>query len=126
MARFYQHEGPEVRPTSGFGGSERRRYRDAMDATSKATPCGWHFLTHHSRVLVAVWKNPEIKLTALAAAVGVTPRATQHLVADLVRSGAITKVRVGRRNRYEVHCDAAVPDELGELTLGTLLERLSA
>lgn len=97
-----------------------------MGAGTNVEQCSWHFLTHHSRVLVAVWKNPEIKLTALAAEVGVTPRATQHLVKDLVRDGAITKVRVGRRNRYVVHVDAAVPDEVGELNLGALLERLSA
>ena len=80
----------------------------------------WHFLTHHSR-------DPEIKLATLASEVGITPRATQHLLRDLERDGAISRIRVGRRNHYEVHLDALAPSEIGSsVTLGNVLGRLSA
>ena len=98
-----------------------------MSAGVEPTTSGWHFLTHHSRVLLAVHRDPEIKLAALASEVGITPRATQHLLRDLERDGAISRIRVGRRNHYEVHLDALAPSEIGSsVTLGNVLGRLSA
>jgi len=113
--------------TSGFGGSLRRRYGGAMSGGTGSDHRRWHFLTHHSRVLLAVHRDPEIKLAALASEVGITPRATQHLLRDLERDGAISRIRVGRRNHYEVHLDALAPSEIGSsVTLGNVLGRLSA
>jgi DNA-binding MarR family transcriptional regulator len=88
---------------------------------------GWCFLTNHSHVLVAIHRNPEIRLKDLAAQVGITPRATQRLIRDLERAGVVSKERVGRNNRYRVD-PAATPSHQLEAghSLGELLALLDA
>jgi DNA-binding transcriptional regulator PaaX len=39
----------------------------------------------------------------VAAAVGITERAVQRIVADLEQAGYVVRERRGRRNHYEVH-----------------------
>lgn len=58
--------------------------------------------------------------------VGITERAAQSIVADLVTAGFVTRSRVGRRNRYEVHRDAEL--HIGDATLvaGGLLDFLDS
>jgi len=63
----------------------------------------WNFLTNHGHVLVYVAGNPNAKIRLMADAVGVTDRATQTILSDLVAGGYVTKQRVGRRNAYRVH-----------------------
>lgn len=46
----------------------------------------------------------------IAAAVQITERATQRIVADLIEAGYVDRERVGRRNRYTVQ--AGLPIEL--------------
>jgi DNA-binding transcriptional ArsR family regulator len=63
---------------------------------------GWTFLTNHGHVLVCLAGDPDVLLRDVAARIGITERAVQHLVGDLERAGIIVRVRVGRRNRYVV------------------------
>ena len=63
----------------------------------------WTFLTNHAHVLLCVAADPRMRLCDVAARVGITERAAQRLVADLVAEGYLTRTRHGRRNRYEVH-----------------------
>lgn len=65
----------------------------------------WTFLTNHSHVLLCIAQQPEIRLRDVAAQVGITERAAQRIVADLVEGGYLTITRVGRRNRYDTHPD---------------------
>jgi DNA-binding MarR family transcriptional regulator len=65
----------------------------------------WTFLTNHAHVLLCIARDPEVRLRDVAQAVGITERATQRIVADLVRDGYLTRKRVGRRNTYEVHAE---------------------
>jgi DNA-binding Lrp family transcriptional regulator len=51
-------------------------------------------------VLLCLEQNPEIRLRDVAAIVGITERAAQRIVTDLVDAGYVTRERVGRRNRY--------------------------
>ena len=44
-----------------------------------------------------------MRLRDVATLVGITERAAQSIVADLAHGGYLTRVRVGRRNQYEVH-----------------------
>jgi predicted transcriptional regulator len=46
-----------------------------------------------------------VRLRDVAASVGITERAAQRIVADLVEGGYIRRERVGRRNRYQVNPD---------------------
>lgn len=62
----------------------------------------WTFLTNHSQVLLCIDYNPEIRLRDIAEQVGITERAAQRIVADLVDAGYVQTTRVGRRNRYSI------------------------
>jgi DNA-binding MarR family transcriptional regulator len=84
------------------------------------------FLTNHARVLLAVDKYPTIRMCDLARHVQVTERAVQSLVADLVASGCVTRVRIGRRNRYQVHYEAALDQRDAHLTVGDLVRMAPA
>jgi predicted ArsR family transcriptional regulator len=63
----------------------------------------WTFLTNHARVLLELAREPGARMRDVADHVGITERAVQGIVADLVTAGYLTKVRVGRRNRYTIN-----------------------
>ena len=62
----------------------------------------WTFLTNHAHVLLTIAQDPEIRVRDIAVRVGITERAAQRIVADLVLEGYLVRERVGRRNRYEI------------------------
>jgi DNA-binding MarR family transcriptional regulator len=62
----------------------------------------WTFVTNHAAVLLCLASDPEIRMRDIADRVGITERAAQRIVADLVAEGYVTRRRVGRRNVYEV------------------------
>ena len=62
----------------------------------------WTFLTNHAHVLLCLAADPDLRLRDVAARVGITERATQRILHDLVEAGYVTRSRVGRRNRYEL------------------------
>jgi predicted transcriptional regulator len=66
---------------------------------------GWTFLTNHCHALICIAEDPSIRSRDIAARVGITERAVQRIVTELCDSGYVTKIREGRRNRYEVHLD---------------------
>ena len=61
----------------------------------------------------------------IAAKVGITERAAQRIVSDLVEAGYIDRARNGRRNDYTVRLDLQVglPDQR-DLDLGALMQVL--
>jgi DNA-binding MarR family transcriptional regulator len=63
----------------------------------------WTFLTNHGHVLLCIARNPDVRMRDIAAAVGITERAVQVIIVDLEEAGYLTRSRVGRRNRYELH-----------------------
>lgn len=65
----------------------------------------WTFFSNHGLVLLAVARRPSARIRDLAGAVGITERAAQSIVNDLVREGYLERVREGRRNRYVVRGD---------------------
>ncbi len=68
-------------------------------------PAGWSFLTNHAHTLVCLARNPDQTLREVANSIGVTERAVQRIVSDLEQAGVLTRHRLGRRNRYEIHTD---------------------
>ncbi len=66
----------------------------------------WTFLSHHAQVLVCIARDPDVRLREVAVEVGITERAVQAIVNDLVEAGYVTRQRVGRRNHYEVDLEA--------------------
>lgn len=65
----------------------------------------WTFLTNHGHVMVCIANDPDIRGRDIAAQVGITERATQAIIADLVEAGYLQRSRVGRRNRYQINPD---------------------
>ena len=63
----------------------------------------WRFVTNHAHVLEAIASDPTVRLRDIAAIVGITERTAAQIVNDLEEAGYLTKIRDGRRNRYEVH-----------------------
>lgn len=78
--------------------------RTATSAKRAAAPAGasWTFLTNHAHVLFCLSRDPESRMREVAAAVGVTERAVQRIVADLEDAGYLRRERTGRRNHYEL------------------------
>ena len=81
----------------------------------------WTFLTNHTQVLLCIARDSDTRLRDMAQTVGITERAAQRIVGDLIEAGYVTRERVGRRNRYEIDGQAAmrhraqVGHEVGEL-----------
>jgi len=81
----------------------------------------WRFLSNHTQVLLRIQRDPDARLRDIAAHVGITERAAQRIVADLIDTGYVESERVGRRNRYTVNTDIAMRHpaqdghEIGEL-----------
>lgn len=82
----------------------------------------WTFLTNHGHVLIYVNRNPEARVRDIAAAVGITERAAQTILADLEGDGYLRKTKVGRRNTYRVNSGGQFrhPEEAGH-RIGDLL-----
>lgn len=62
----------------------------------------WTFVTNHFLVLFCLADDPRLRMSDVAQRVGITERAVQGIVSDLVEGGYLTRTRIGRRNRYEV------------------------
>jgi DNA-binding transcriptional ArsR family regulator len=86
----------------------------------------WTLLTGHGHVLVEIARNPRARIRDLSAAVGLTERSVQAIVADLEAAGYLTRDRDGRRNVYTVNTESMFrhPAQDG-LRVGPLLEILA-
>ncbi|MEM7227464.1 MAG: winged helix-turn-helix domain-containing protein [Planctomycetota bacterium] len=67
----------------------------------------WTFLTNHSHVLICLYREPNLRVRDVAERVGITQRAVQRIIVDLVDAGILVRHREGRRNVYEVN--ATIP-----------------
>ena len=67
----------------------------------------WTFLTNHGHAMVILPRDPEARIRDIAQGIGITERAAQRIVGDLVDAGYLTRERIGRRNRYAI--DPSVP-----------------
>jgi predicted transcriptional regulator len=63
----------------------------------------WRFVTNHAHVLACIAADPDARLRDIATTVGITERTAGQIVSDLEHAGYLSKTRVGRRNRYEIH-----------------------
>jgi DNA-binding IclR family transcriptional regulator len=92
----------------------------------------WTFVTNHTRVLLCFAQNPDMRLRDVADTVGITERAVQRIVADLVEAGYVERQRVGRRNRYTLDRERSMRHsaqsghEIGDLLNVLVLDHASA
>jgi predicted transcriptional regulator len=87
---------------------------------------GWTFVTNHTRVLLCIARDPGVRLRDVAYEVGITERAVQRIVAELVEADFLERSRVGRRNTYAINRTGAMrhPTQSGH-DIGTLLDLLA-
>ena len=85
----------------------------------------WRFLSNHTQVLLRLDRDPNARFRDIAQSVGITERAAQRIVADLIESGYVESERVGRRNHYRIRTDVAMrhPAQEGH-EIGQLLKLL--
>ena len=62
----------------------------------------WTFFTNHAHVLFCIASDPEARLRDIAAKIGITERAAQRIVQELVDAGCVEVERIGRRNSYRI------------------------
>ena len=72
-------------------------------------------------MLLCLQRNPRARLRDIAETVGITERAAQRIVSDLVMAGYVSREREGRRNHYTLNLSAPMrhpsqrDHEIGEL-----------
>ena len=65
----------------------------------------WTFLSNHAHVLICLHRDSGLRMREIALQVGITERAVQRIVAELVESGFMSVSKEGRRNLYQIHQD---------------------
>ena len=63
----------------------------------------WTFLTNHTHVLIVIAEDHDIRVRDIAEQVGITERAVQRIIHELVDAGYLTVEKHGRRNHYHVN-----------------------
>jgi hypothetical protein len=85
----------------------------------------WTFLTNHAHVLVCIAENPDMRGREIAQEVGISERAVQGIIGDLVAAGYVIRERDGRRNHYTINLDGDLRHPLEhDHTVGELLTML--
>lgn len=86
----------------------------------------WTFLTNHAHVLICLAKDPDARQRDIARDVGITERAAQKIITELEAGGYVERIRVGRRNRYELHTEIPLRHPLEwHRDVGALLELIT-
>jgi predicted ArsR family transcriptional regulator len=90
-------------------------------------PAGtWGFLTNHAHVLLCIARDPQSRARDIAEQVGITERAAQRILADLIADSYATRTKVGRRNHYEINSDGHLRHPVfRDLSIGPLLDVLN-
>jgi predicted ArsR family transcriptional regulator len=63
----------------------------------------WLLLTNHGNTLLYIARDPDARARDVAQHVGITERAAQRIIADLIADGYIERTKIGRRNRYAIN-----------------------
>lgn len=83
----------------------------------------WSILTDHGRALVCIANDPGVRLREIADSLGITERTAFGIVTELSSAGYVSKVRDGRRNRYEIQTHLPVKEPVGRaLTIGEVID----
>jgi len=65
----------------------------------------WTFLSNHAHVMILLSRDCDMRMRDMAAAIGITERAVQRIVSELVSEGYLDVVKEGRRNHYTIRSD---------------------
>jgi DNA-binding MarR family transcriptional regulator len=92
----------------------------------KRAPRTWLFLTNHAHVLLCLARDPESRARDVAESAGITERAAQRIIADLIADGYVIRTKNGRRNHYEINRRGHLRSPgFRNLKIGPLLEVLN-
>jgi DNA-binding MarR family transcriptional regulator len=98
-----------------------------QEPQSKRPASSWVFLTNHAHVLLCIARDPQSRARDIADRVGITERATQRILADLIADGYVTRTKVGRRNHYKINARGHLRHPVfRDLSIGPLLEVLDS
>jgi predicted ArsR family transcriptional regulator len=85
----------------------------------------WTFLTNHMHVLVVLSRDPEMRIRDMSEQVGITQRAVQRILAELIEEGILRVEKTGRRNRYKIQRSTRLRHPLeSKHTIGELIDLL--
>ncbi len=88
-------------------------------------PTNWTFFSNHTHILVVIARNPDARVRDIAEEVGITERAVQRLLSDMVDSGYLEVTKEGRRNHYRIQSEQPLRHPLeAHRTIADLLEML--
>jgi DNA-binding transcriptional ArsR family regulator len=90
------------------------RDRGAVDLSTLRS---WTFLTKHADVLLALVRDPSLRVPEIAAVAEITERSAYRILADLETAGYVSRRREGRRSRYELRVDLPLGDPVVEDSL---------
>ena len=97
----------------------------AMERPANNRPT-WVFLTNHAHVLLCIARVPDSRTRDIAEQVGITERAAQRIVTELIADGYLTRTKNGRRNRYQINRHGHLRHPVfNDLEIGPLLDVLS-
>lgn len=85
----------------------------------------WTFLTNHTHVLSVLNSEPDLVLREVALKVGITERAVQRIVQELEECGFLKRIKMGRKNHYQVMTSRPLRHPLeSHCNIGQLLEMI--
>ena len=84
----------------------------------------WSLFTNHGLVLITIAKNPDMTAREISNDIGLTERTSHKIIVDLEDAGYITRIKVGRQNKYRIHPTVPIKDEITDASLGELLATL--
>lgn len=63
----------------------------------------WTFLTNHFHIVLVLARDPKMRIRDLAEQVGITQRAVQRILAELIAEQVLVVRKEGRRNTYDIN-----------------------
>jgi DNA-binding MarR family transcriptional regulator len=95
-------------------------------AEESVGPGTWAFLTNHAHVLLCIARDPRSRTRDIAEQIGITERAAQRILADLIADGYVNRAKLGRRNQYTIDLRGHLRHPMRrDLSVGRLLELLN-
>jgi predicted transcriptional regulator len=71
--------------------------------TNSNATASWTFLTNYTHVLVVLSRDPTSRIRDIADEVGITQRAVQRILAELIDDEVLRVTKNGRRNEYRIN-----------------------
>lgn len=87
----------------------------------------WTFLSNHAHVLILLSHDPDLRMRDVAERIGITERAVQRIVHDLVDEGYVEVTKEGRRNHYRIRGERCLRHPIeATVPVGSLLQLIGS